>query len=133
MGTWISEFSSDIQGFVLQVALRELSSVEFKTAIPYGSKGPNNRALGPKYHNVNGTWALKPYIGVLGPLGISRLQDLLWRRKQTCMTGGYASCQYEGSGFRVTLIPLNTVGAAKWPTFVRLACVAWQSLGPLNL
>ena len=32
---------------------------------PYGFKDPNNRVLGPKYYNVNGTWALKPYY--LGP------------------------------------------------------------------
>ena len=32
---------------------------------PQGSKDPNNRALGPKYYNINGIWALKPYY--LGP------------------------------------------------------------------
>ena len=29
-----------------------------------GIKDPNNRVLGPKYYNINGTWALKPYIWV---------------------------------------------------------------------
>ena len=26
-----------------------------------GSKDPNTRVLGPKYHHKNGIWALKPY------------------------------------------------------------------------
>ena len=26
-----------------------------------GSKDPNKRVLGPKYYNINGIWALKPY------------------------------------------------------------------------
>ena len=26
-----------------------------------GSKDPNNRVLGPKFYNLNGIWALKPY------------------------------------------------------------------------
>ena len=30
-----------------------------------GSKDPNNGVLGPKYYNINGIWALKPYY--LGP------------------------------------------------------------------
>ena len=29
--------------------------------LPYGYKDPNNMALGPKYCNINGIWALKPY------------------------------------------------------------------------
>ena len=32
---------------------------------PEGSKDSNNGALGPKFHTINGTWALKPYH--LGP------------------------------------------------------------------
>ena len=32
---------------------------------PKGSKDPNNGALGPKYYNINGIWALKPHN--LGP------------------------------------------------------------------
>ena len=32
---------------------------------PWGSKDPNNRGLEPKYYNMNGIWALKPYY--LGP------------------------------------------------------------------
>ena len=32
---------------------------------PYGSKDPNKWVLGPKYYNMNGIWALKPYY--LGP------------------------------------------------------------------
>ena len=28
---------------------------------PYGSKGPNNVVLGPKYYNMHDIWALKPY------------------------------------------------------------------------
>ena len=31
-----------------------------------GSKDPNNRVLGPKYSNLSGIWALKPFLGVLG-------------------------------------------------------------------
>ena len=30
-----------------------------------GFKDPNDRVLGPKYHNINGIWDLKPYY--LGP------------------------------------------------------------------
>ena len=32
---------------------------------PRGSKDPSTRALGPKYYNINGIWALKPHY--LGP------------------------------------------------------------------
>ena len=32
---------------------------------PSGFKDPNNRVLGPKYYNIYGAWALKPYY--LGP------------------------------------------------------------------
>ena len=32
---------------------------------PKGSKDPNNRALGPRYYNMNDIWALQPYR--LGP------------------------------------------------------------------
>ena len=32
---------------------------------PSGSKDPNNGVLGPKYYNIHGVWALKPYY--LGP------------------------------------------------------------------
>ena len=29
--------------------------------LPQGSEDPNNRVLGPKYYNIDGIWALKPY------------------------------------------------------------------------
>ena len=38
---------------------------------PKGSQDPNNRVLEPKYYNINGRWALKPYYFVLGPLGLT--------------------------------------------------------------
>ena len=33
-----------------------------------GSKDPNNRVLRPKYYNINGIWALKPFYLVFGPI-----------------------------------------------------------------
>ena len=39
-------------------------------------KDPNNRALGPKYYNVHGIWALKPY-----DLGPWTLRDMHSRRE----------------------------------------------------
>ena len=45
-------------------------SFKFCVVCPYGFKDPNNRILGPKYYNINGIWALKPIIWVLGPLGL---------------------------------------------------------------
>ena len=39
--------------------------------VSQGSKDPNNRALGPKYYNINGIWALKPpYLGPWTPRGL---------------------------------------------------------------
>ena len=44
------------------VTLNLLAHDEFEfEKNPKWSKGPNNRALGPKYHNINCIWALKPY------------------------------------------------------------------------
>ena len=44
--------------------------------VPRGSKDPNNRVSGPKYYNMNGIWALKPYY--LGP----------WTLRGTCVQSG---------------------------------------------
>ena len=36
-----------------------------RLSISLGSKDPNNRALGPKYHNLIGIWDLNPhYLGL---------------------------------------------------------------------
>ena len=39
-----------------------------------GSKDPNNRALGPKFHSCYSIWALKPYH--LGPWTLGVIDDL---------------------------------------------------------
>ena len=44
-----------------------------------GSKDPNNRVLGPKYHNINGIWALKPYY--LGPWTLRDSSLKVWGLK----------------------------------------------------
>ena len=43
--------------------------------IPDGSMDPNSEVLWPKYYNVNGVWALKPYY--LGPWTWGLLQALV--------------------------------------------------------
>ena len=40
------------------------------TTKPLWSKDPNKGVSGFKYYNINGSWALKPFIWALGPLGI---------------------------------------------------------------
>ena len=62
-----------------------------------GCKGPNNRGLGPTYHNHdNATWALKPYY--LGPWTFRDFKaagfSLEAETDVSFMTGGYANCKY---------------------------------------
>ena len=46
----------------LEITVREHGKVDVARAlVPQGSKDPNDRALGPKYFNINGIWALDPY------------------------------------------------------------------------
>ena len=45
--------------------------------IPYGSKDPNNRVLGPKYYIINSIWDLKPFY--LGPWTLRYSLGLLRR------------------------------------------------------
>ena len=61
---------------------RENSS---RLRIRSGSKDPNNRVLGPKYYNINGIWALKPYY--LVP----------WTLRDTDVWG-VVGCVFYGSG-----------------------------------
>ena len=42
-----------------------------------GSKDPNSRVLGLKYHCYYCIWALNPIIWVLGSVGIYHLKDVL--------------------------------------------------------
>ena len=43
---------------------------------PLGTKGPNNRASGPKYCNINGIWPLKPYyLGLWNRRGMQEHQQ----------------------------------------------------------
>ena len=56
------------------VPMQQVSEVKGNgTSKPKGSKDPNNRVLEPKYYNMNGIWALKPYY--LGPW---TLRDRFW-------------------------------------------------------
>ena len=46
--------------------------------IPSGSKDPNNRVLGPKYHECYSLWALKPYFFFPWTLRICALPNDRW-------------------------------------------------------
>ena len=50
-----------------------------RTYLPVGSKDPNSRALGPKYYNIHGIWALQPYY-----LGFWSLRAPVRCEEQSC-------------------------------------------------
>ena len=60
------------------------------------SKDPNNRVLGPKYYNIIGIWALKPYY--LGPwtLRVSTLIDGGNHTTQSMKHLSWRSAQFNG-------------------------------------
>ena len=61
--------------------------------LPYGSKDPNNRVSGLKYHSIKGIWALKPhYLGprtlrVIGSQGKFRIWEVERTWKTTIVLG----------------------------------------------